>query len=86
MSIAEAVIGLAILACIVICFTACITVIGCLVWLVWTELKDTPERPAQPEAPDVYDLSGAHIERDPSLDTAAPETRFRAGFNAKEGQ
>jgi hypothetical protein len=35
------------------------------------------------EAPEVLDLSGAHIERDPSLDRAAPE--MRAGFQPNRG-
>ena len=50
--------------------------------------RERPE-PEQPEGPAVWDLSGAHIERDPSLDTETdPEMRQRAtiGFTAQEDQ
>lgn len=50
--------------------------------------RDRPQ-PEQPEGPAVYDLSGAYIERDPSLDTDTdPETRHRprTGFTPKEDQ
>jgi len=44
-------------------------------------------QPEQSDGPNIYDLSGAYIERDPSLDMEAdPETRFRIGFNAKDDQ
>lgn len=45
------------------------------------------EKPApnQPELPDIYDLSGAHIERaDQTYDDL--ETRHRTGFQPQEDQ